>query len=291
MGLDADTAGRPPRHFGWRALAGLFEDAWARERRRRRWLVPLALLAAAAVFAASLTGGGGNGSAKPGTYGIGKLGADHSMMGSVPRTVLARFAMRTERATRQLAREVGAHPAPVSPIAKAGFVFFDHSAHYSSDGWTFSPAVLTSLPTEVLALPTTSPPSFESDVAATELIHAPNGSTFWFVPGSKGDCLFSPDGGGGCNTLAAVDQHGIQTILQTATVSEGASVGSISENEVVGFVPNANKSISLGLIGGATETVPVVNSFYIAPSPNLCQYNVISTTDVLDSWNVRNCGS
>jgi hypothetical protein len=64
------TAGGSLRSFSWRALAGLFEDAWGRERRRRRWLLPLALLAAAAVFAVVLGGGGGAGSAKPGIRGF-----------------------------------------------------------------------------------------------------------------------------------------------------------------------------------------------------------------------------
>jgi hypothetical protein len=254
---------------------------------------PLTLLAAVAVFAATQIGGGGNGSAKPGPYGIGKLGAfDHPMLRTVPQRVLARFAVHNARVTSQLARAARAHPTPISPTAKAGFAFFDRSDRYSSSGWTFSPAVLTSLPIEVLQLRISSPPSFELNVAATEYIRAPNGSTFLFVPGSKGDCLFSPDGGGSCNTLASVDQHGIQTILQRATGTlKYDDVGSVTENEVVGFVPNLNKSIRLGLTGGATETVPVVSNFYIAPSQHLCQYNVIGTTGVLDSWNVRSCGS
>ena len=65
MVLPDGAARRPPRSFRWRALAGLFEDAWARERRRRR-LLALVLLAIAAVLLATLDDRGHRGSAKPG---------------------------------------------------------------------------------------------------------------------------------------------------------------------------------------------------------------------------------
>ena len=66
MVLTDRAARRPPRSFRWRALAGLFEDAWARERRRRRSLLALVLLATAAVLVATLDAGGHHSSANPG---------------------------------------------------------------------------------------------------------------------------------------------------------------------------------------------------------------------------------
>jgi hypothetical protein len=58
MVLPESAARRQHRSFRWRALAGLFEDAWARERRRRPWLLTLFLLATAAVLVATLDDGG-----------------------------------------------------------------------------------------------------------------------------------------------------------------------------------------------------------------------------------------
>jgi hypothetical protein len=72
MAFNDDISGRPSRSFGWGALAGLFQDAWARERRRRRWLL-VGLLAAGVIFAATQIGGGGNGSANPGTQAFARL--------------------------------------------------------------------------------------------------------------------------------------------------------------------------------------------------------------------------
>ncbi len=66
MVLIDGAARRPPRSLRWGALAGLFEDAWARERRRRRWLLALVLLATAAVLVATLDDGGHRSSANPG---------------------------------------------------------------------------------------------------------------------------------------------------------------------------------------------------------------------------------
>jgi hypothetical protein len=57
MVLPDSAARRPPQSFRWRSLAGLFEDAWARERRRRRWFLALVLSATAAVLVATLDNG------------------------------------------------------------------------------------------------------------------------------------------------------------------------------------------------------------------------------------------
>jgi hypothetical protein len=280
MALNDGTAGRRPGTFGWRVLAGLFEDAWARERRRRRWLPPLALLVVAAVFAGTQFGGG-NGSS-PGAYAAARAAARARVLMPVPPGLAGATGQRAVL-IRRLASEARAHPQPVSSGARTGFRFFDRPARYRAHGWTFAPAVLTSLPIAVLAMPIRRPTS-GIDVAGTELVRAPNGSTFWFVPGSNSDCLFSPDGAGTCShSLASIDQYGIENILQSAAGME--------KSEVVGFVPNANKTLHLGLTGGSVETVPVVNNFYIAPSQHLCQYNVIGTTGLVNSWNVRSCGS
>jgi hypothetical protein len=56
---------QPAPRFTWRTLAGLFDEAWHRERRRRhRWVAALVILIAAGVLKAAL--GGGDGSARPG---------------------------------------------------------------------------------------------------------------------------------------------------------------------------------------------------------------------------------
>jgi hypothetical protein len=63
----AQTYHQPAPRISWRSLAGLFEEAWQRERLRRRgWLIALAALVAAGIFTIALTGGEGNGPAKPG---------------------------------------------------------------------------------------------------------------------------------------------------------------------------------------------------------------------------------
>lgn len=80
----------PPRR-GWRALAGLFEEAWRRERRRR--FLHLALLAVAALVLIALVTRGGSG-----TGGEARGGAS-----GVPRTTASNHAVATVDARRLLA--------------------------------------------------------------------------------------------------------------------------------------------------------------------------------------------
>jgi hypothetical protein len=218
-----DPSRTPQPMFSWRTLAGLFDDAWKRQR-RRRWFVGLALLLMAVALLIISSGGGGNGSVKPPAgfepqpVQIARISDTSSNSGSLDsRYALFRQPAATERQVRWWAVK-----------------------YPSLKNW----------------LATKSGVGGQSVGASDPKIHLvhTSGGLVWVFAGRAGACAVIEHKGGA--NAACGKLTGRHTRV-------GASSGSGSGNEIsFGVVPNGVETVTIPTGDGPEVTVPVTDNTY-----------------------------
>lgn len=170
------------------------------------------------------------------------------------RAQLAAQAAQNAKLKAQAIRYILQHPHTADPSLLAAYAVFavtSPTGVKTASGDIISRPPLSSLPLGVVQSPPRQDELFGLDYTQVRQVITPSGVRLYVIPGSRGLCLLTGGGGGGCNLLPGVETQGISM-----------SGGSDGVGRTYKLLPKRFHRIAIP----TGQTIPLPDGVYVSPS-------------------------